>query len=113
MLLVHHALDAKKGCHPTAIALSPKQDPNLGIGSRRCPVGYVALKQGTAGPAISPIYLLQYVNYYYTVLELQAKTAKLIMHNSTIGMVWRKSETWQLEGYRGQLGLLGGQCSSH
>lgn len=62
---------------------------------------------------MSPIYLLQYVNYYYTVLKLQSKTAELIMHNSTIGMVWRKSETWQLEGYRGQLGLLGGQCSSH
>lgn len=58
VLLVHHDWDAKKGCYPTAIALSPGQDPNLGIGSRRCPVGHVALKQSTAGPGISPIYLL-------------------------------------------------------
>lgn len=46
-------------------------------------------------------------DYCYTVLKLQAKTAELIMHNTTIGAVWGKSEPRQLEGYRGQLGFAG------
>lgn len=40
----------------------------------------------------------------YTVLQLQAKLAELIKHNTITGALWGKSETWQLEGYRGHQG---------
>jgi len=39
----------------------------------------------------------------YTVSKLQAKTAELIMHSSTIGAAWGKPELGLLEGCRAQL----------
>lgn len=93
MFLVQHAWDTGKGCHLPAVAPSPEQDLNRKALQDVAPLAFIC-------------YDMEF-DSGYTVLKLQAKAAEPIVHNTTTGAVWGKSEPWQPEGCRGQLGFAG------